>query len=231
MAGAELPRLLQIAGGRDHHPGLALDRLDQEGDGVGGDGRFQSGGVAIGNHLEARAEGTEPLARLRVGGEADDGQGAAMEVVCADDDLRLVLGDALDLIAPLAGHLEGAFHRLGAGVHRQGLVRPGEGAQLLVEGRELVVAEGAGGQAEAAGLLDQGLADLRVAVPLVHRRIGREAVEVAPALHVPDIDPLASGQDHVQGLVVPGPEAGLQVDQGGGIRRPLGRGAFQDCGR
>ena len=46
VAGAELARGAQIAGRRDDHARLALDRLDQEGDGVGADGRLQRGGVA-----------------------------------------------------------------------------------------------------------------------------------------------------------------------------------------
>ncbi len=44
----------------------------------------------------------------------------------ADDDLGLVRGDALDLVAPLAGDLEGGLDGLGAGVHGHRHIEAGE---------------------------------------------------------------------------------------------------------
>ena len=70
--------------------GLALDRLDQEGHRVRPYRGLQRFGVAERHDAEARREGPEAAARLRVGGEADDGDRAAVEVVGADDDLGLV---------------------------------------------------------------------------------------------------------------------------------------------
>ena len=70
-------------------------------------------------------------------------------------------GHALDLEGPLAGGLDGGLDRLGAGVHREELVEAGELAELLVEGAELVVAEGAGGQGHGAGLLEHAPAGSR----------------------------------------------------------------------
>ena len=52
------------------------------------------------------------------------------------------------------------------------------------------------------GLLDHRSEDLRMAMALVDRRIGGQAVEVALALDVPDPDALAARQDHVERLVV-----------------------------
>ena len=92
-----------------------------------------------------------------------------MEVVGADDDLGPIGRDALHLIAPFAGHLEGALHRLDAGVHRQHRMGAGKGADLLVEETELIVAEGAGGEGEASRLLDHRRQNLRVTMALVHR--------------------------------------------------------------
>jgi hypothetical protein len=63
VAGADLAHGAQIAGGRDDHAGLALDRLDQEGDGVGRDRRRQRRGVAEGDDLEARRERAEAVTR------------------------------------------------------------------------------------------------------------------------------------------------------------------------
>ena len=53
---------LEITRRRDDDAGLALDRLDQEGDGVGRDGALQRLGVAEGHDLEARREGPEARA-------------------------------------------------------------------------------------------------------------------------------------------------------------------------
>ena len=52
-----------------------------------------------------------------------------------------------------------------------------------------------------------------MAMPLVHRRIGREAVEVAVALDVPDPDALAAGQHDVERLVVVGAEFSLDIEE------------------
>ena len=67
--------------------------------------------VAERDDLEARGEGAEAVAVLLLGGEADDGDGAAVEVVGADDDLGLAVRDALDLVAPLARGLDAPFRR------------------------------------------------------------------------------------------------------------------------
>ena len=116
----------------------------------------------------------------------------------------LPCGHALDLVAPLAHGLDARFDGLGAAVHRQGHVRVGQLAQLLVEEAQLVVAEGARGQGQLRGLLLHDRDDARVAVALVDGRIGRQAVEVALAVDVPDPDALAAGQHDVERLVVGG---------------------------
>ena len=61
-------------------------------------------------------------------------------------------GDALDLVAPLAGHLDRGLHRLGAGVHRQHQVLAAERGQLVAELGELVVDERPAGQREPVEL-------------------------------------------------------------------------------
>ena len=162
---------------------------------------------------EARRERPEAVARIRVGAEADDGERAAVEVVRADDDLGAVRRHALHFVAPLAHGLERGFDRLGAAVHRQDLVRVGELREVLVEEGELVVAEGARGERQLLRLLDHRGEDLRVAVALVHGGVGREAVEVALAVDVPDPDALAADQHDVERLVVVRAETGLDRDQ------------------
>src|SRR6185437_11725104 len=96
----------QVAVGRDEDAGLALDGLDEEGAGLRRDGAAQRVGVTEGDDLEARGERPETLAVLLFGGEADDGDGAAVEVVGDDDDLGFAFGDAFGFITPLAGELD-----------------------------------------------------------------------------------------------------------------------------
>lgn len=115
-----------------------------------------------------------------------------MEVLRADDDLRLVPGDALDLISPFADRLDDSLDCLGPGVHRQDLVRAGEGGELFVEVGKLVVAESPRGKRQLAGLLGHGRKDFRMAVTLVDRRICGQAIEIAIAVGVPDIHAFAT---------------------------------------
>ena len=216
-ARADLAHPGEVAGRGDDDAGLALDRLGEEGDGVRPDRRLERVGVAEGDGDEAGDEGAEVAAGVLVGRERHDAEGAAVEVARADDDLGAVLRHALHLVAPFAHRLDRRLDRLGARVHRQDLVRVGQVRELLVEAAELVVAEGAAGQGQARGLLGQRLQDLRVAVALVDRRVGGEAVEVAAALDVGHPGALALGQHDVEGLVVVRAEAGLEVDQSGGV--------------
>ena len=55
-----------------------------------------------GTILKPGVNGPKAVARLRVGAEADDAEGAAVEIVGADDDLGLAVRHALDLVAPFA---------------------------------------------------------------------------------------------------------------------------------
>ncbi len=105
---------------RQNHPGLALDRLRQHGAGVGGHRLAHGVDVSIRHQHEAWGERPELRAVGWLGTEADDGGGAAVEVVVEGDDGRLVVGDPLDPVAPASGCLDCRLHRLGAGVHRQG---------------------------------------------------------------------------------------------------------------
>ncbi len=113
-----------------------------------------------------------------------------MEVVLADDDLGLVRGHALHLVAPLADHLDRRLDGLGAGVHRQRPLEAGDLAEPSEERAHLVVVEGPRGQRERVELPVGRLDDRRVPVTLVQRRVGAEHVEVAPSVDVPHPHPL-----------------------------------------
>src|SRR5258708_11111898 len=79
VRGAELAYLGEVVRRRNDDASFALDWLDQEGDGVRRNRRFQRLGVREGNDLKARRERSEMVARRRVGAEADDAKGASVE--------------------------------------------------------------------------------------------------------------------------------------------------------
>src|SRR5664280_7423 len=118
LFGAQPPYLAQEAGGWDVHPGLALDGFEQYRGGVYVDGGGQCGDVSKRHHPKARHVRPEPGPGHRLRGEADDRAGAPVEVVRRDNDVGLVSGDALHLVAPLAGDLDGGLDRFRPGVHR-----------------------------------------------------------------------------------------------------------------
>ncbi len=86
---ADLPECGEVAGGRNDDAGLALDGFYEECDCVVGDGRADGFGVAEGDLAEAGGKGAEAALVLGFGGEADDGDGAAVEVIGADEDFGL----------------------------------------------------------------------------------------------------------------------------------------------
>src|SRR3982074_703966 len=99
---------------------------------------------------------------------------------------------ALTPIAPFAHRLDRSLPRLGAAGHRQHLVGAGQLGDLFVERGELVVVEGAGGQRQPARLFHHRGQDLWMAVALVQRRIGGEAIQISVALRVPHPDAFAA---------------------------------------
>src|SRR5512146_504795 len=149
---AERAHAREPAFGRDDDPAFALDRLDQHGGGLRRDRRFDRGEIAEGHGTEAWRERAEAVAVLGFRGEADDRGRAAVEIPGGDDDLGAIGRDALDAIAPAPRGLDRGLDRFGAGVHRQGLVEPGKGAELLEEGPEPVAVEGARRHGEPARL-------------------------------------------------------------------------------
>jgi hypothetical protein len=136
-----------------------------------------------------------------------------VEVAAEDEDLGPAGGDALVLVAPFAGRLDGGLHRLGPAVHEQRLVEPGEGAELLQQRGQTVVAEGAGGEAQPQALLHHGGGDAGVVVPLGHRPVAGQEVQVAVALDVPDIGPVGPGADQVERMVIVSPVTGFLIDE------------------
>src|SRR5208283_5070880 len=101
---------LQISGWRNIHPRLSLYWLNQECARVRRNRLFQSLRVAEGNRLEPRRKRPETVAVVFVARESDDRRGATVEIVGADDDLRLAIGDALHLVSPFTSGLDGSLY-------------------------------------------------------------------------------------------------------------------------
>ena len=146
-----------------------------------------------------------------------------MEIVGADNDFGLAVGDTLDLVSPLARRFDSGLDSLGAGVHGQGHVEAGQFVQVFIEQRQLVVAEGARGERHLVSLLDQSLQDAGMAVPLIHRGIGCQAVEVALALDVVDPHAFGTFNDDIERVIVVSTELLFQIDE------LLGAGGIDYC--
>ena len=64
-------------------------------------------------------------------------------------------------------------------------------------------------------LLDQRREDARVRVALIHRRVGRQAIEVALPVHVPHPGALGALDHEIEGVIVVRAPALFEGDQGG----------------
>ena len=208
--------LLQKAFGRNDDPGLALNRFHQKGAGVGRNRLAQRVGIAERNDLESGRERPEAIAVLLVGGEADDGHRAAVEVVGADDDFGLAIGYALDLVAPLARRLDGGFDGFGAGVHGQRHVEAGQLVQVLQSSGSWSLRKAREVSVTLCACSTQRLQNLGMAVPLVDGRIGGEAVEITVSLDVINPDALGAFDDHIERMVVVGSIKIFEFDEFGG---------------
>lgn len=129
---------------------------------------------------------------------------AAMEVVLYAQHHGAVLRNALDLVSPFPGDLDGTLDRLRARVHRQDHVETEEAGDEFGEAREDVIIEGTGAEGETGRLIDHDLDQLGVAMALVDGGIGGEEVEIVSTLGVPDGDSSRTGKDNGEWVVVVG---------------------------
>jgi hypothetical protein len=210
---ADPGHLGEVARRRNDHARFALNRLHEEAAGVRSDRVLERVGIAEGNDAEARRERREPVAVLGHGREADDGERSPVEVVGADDHFRLAGGNALHAVAPLPGRLDRGLHRLGARVHHERHLHARQLVELLVEHRELIVPEGAGGQREAPGLPDRRVENVGVTVSLADGRVAGQTVEIPAPIDVPHPAPLAALEHDVERLVVAGPVLLFEIDE------------------
>lgn len=125
-----------------------------------------------------------------------------MEVLLGSKDQSLVGRNALDLVCPLPGDLDGSLDGLGARVHGESHVVAEHGVDLFGPLGEDIVVEGTGAEGEPAGLLGESLDELGVAVALVDSTVGGEEIDVVFALRVPDVDARGLGEDDGERVVV-----------------------------
>ena len=107
------------------------------------------------------------------------------------------------------------------------LAKPASSASCRWKTGQLVVAEGARGERQPGALLDQRPHHHRVVVPLVERRVRRQAVEVPPALDVPHPHPLRALEDDVERVVVVGAVTVFEGDEARHSPRPTAAACFR----
>ncbi|KAI6751061.1 hypothetical protein HG530_013975 [Fusarium avenaceum] len=120
----------------------------------------------------------------------------------ADESGSLLLGNALDLVCPLAGNLDGSLDGLCTSAHWQNHVVAKDAADLLSPLGKDIVVEGSGAESQPAGLLSKSLDELGVTMALIDSAVGGEEVVVVAALRVPDVDALGAGEDNGERVIV-----------------------------
>ena len=130
VLGTQLSHPPEISVVRHDNARLALDGLDKEGGNLAAvrlEGLLEVLGMVEAQQLagggrhgaDAGNVGAVVGAAFRVGAHRHGAKGAAVEVLGNTQHERLVFGDLLGLVAPLACNLNAGFDRLGARVHRE----------------------------------------------------------------------------------------------------------------
>ena len=210
--GAELRGAREVPGRRHAHAALPLDRLEQHGADVAGDGGLERGEVAVGDVAEAGDERFEALPVLRLPRGGQRGERAAVEGgLRADDD---VAGGAVREVRVAAHELDRGLVGLGAAVAEEGAGPGDPGGELLGEPHRPGVAVQVRDVHQRPALLADRPHDRRVAVAEAVDRDPADQVEIGAPLVVEDAAALAAHERQARGVVV------LQQDP----RGPLGPG-------
>jgi len=232
---AKLAHAAQVVVIGHNNTSLALDRLNEEASdllAVRLESLLKRRDIVVGNGLASgRAVCADAwkvravvLSALRVCGHGDRSERPAVEVLLHAEHQRLVLGNALGLVSPLARNLDGRLHGFCAGVHGQHHVEAGHARDLLGELGEDIVVECSAAEGQAAGLVDKSLDELRVTMALVHSRVCRKEVKVVLSLGVPHTAALCFRENDRQWVVVVRGERCL-----GGHSLLRGRGMVCGC--
>lgn len=136
----------------------------------------------------------------------------AVEIVLNAQHNGFIVGDSLDLVTPLSGNLDTSLDGFSTGVHGQNHVIAKVLSDELCKFGEDIIVECSRAESQSARLLRQGLDELRMTMPLVDSRVGREEVEVVAAFRIPHRHSRGTGKDHGQWVVVVGSEVMLCGD-------------------
>ena len=126
---AELAQRAEERRRDDAHAALALDRLDQDGGGLGPDRALDRFEIAERHLVEAVDRRAEAFEIFLLAGGGERRQRAAVEGALEGDD-AVALGLAARRLV-FARHLDRAFHRLGAGIGEEHVVGEARRAQPL----------------------------------------------------------------------------------------------------
>ena len=183
---------------------FSLDGFHEESGHVGviAQGIFERRDVVIWNGDEAFGIRPEIGSRAAVIRERNDGCGASVEVPLANDDLRLLRRDSFSFVCPFAANLDGGFDGFGAGIHRQHFFETKELGDKLLINTQLVVVKSTRSERKRFCLSHHGIDDARMAVALIHRRVGREEIVVPFAFQIPYIYAFAAREHDRQRVII-----------------------------
>jgi hypothetical protein len=101
-----------------------------------------------------------------------------MEVAVDAKDICLILGYALDFVAPFAGDFDGRFYSFRPRVHGQHHIIAEHFRDLLGKLWEYIIVESSATQGQDLGLFGQRLYKFRVAMALVYGAVRRQEVQI-----------------------------------------------------
>ena len=193
---AELPEAEEVFRGRGGDAAFALYAFNQYGGGGGGKGFARRIEIVEGNMPEAGNQRLETFLHFLLTGGGDAGEGAPVKGVFRGENLK-----AAFVMAKLAREFVETFVGLGAGIAEEDLA----GCKMLDDALgeaslRLVVIE-IGDVQEFLRLLGEGGGDFRMRVAEGAHGDAAAEVEVAPAIHIPDVAARATGEREIKARV------------------------------
>ena len=160
--------------------------------------------IVIGDGNKARHEGAVILISRWVTGKGNHRRRATMEILPANDNLGLLLGNPLFSVSPTPTYLDGSLHALHTRVHGKYLVKAKKRAQVVLKMPQTVIVQCPRGDGKGGGLFPQCCYNLGMAVPLIDRGIGRQKIVVAPPRRVVEENTRTPTDNHWKRCIVVG---------------------------